>query len=92
MTYFKKMGRRVLAMAMAVCLSLGLICGISFVGNTVKEVKAADTGFTKNDFLKCDGTYIKNNYGKGSNVYLRGTNAGGVFVQESWMNATNAGD
>ena len=47
MTYFKKMGRRVLAMTMAVCLSLGLICGISFVGNTVKEVKAADTGFTK---------------------------------------------
>lgn len=92
MTYFKKMGRRVLAMTMAVCLSLGLICGISFVGNTVKEVKAADTGFTKNDFLKCNGTYIKNNYGKGSNVYLRGTNAGGVFVQESWMNATNAGD
>lgn len=47
MTYFKKMGRRVLAMTMAVCLSLGLICGISFVGNTVKEVNAADTGFTK---------------------------------------------
>ena len=31
----------------------------------------------------------KNNYGKGNCVYLRGTNIGNLFVQESWMSSTN---
>ena len=30
--------------------------------------------------------------GSGDTVYLRGTNAGGWLVQESWMNPTNAKD
>ena len=59
--------------------------------NTV-EVQAAEEGFTQYDFLKCDGTYVKNNYGKGNNVYLRGTNIGNLFVQESWMSSTDAKD
>lgn len=92
MNYLKKMGRRVIAFILTLCLSLGLCTGITFVGDTVKEVKAADTGFTQNDFLKCDGIYVKNNYGKGNNVYLRGTNIGNLFVQESWMSSTNATD
>ena len=32
--------------------------------------------FTDLDFLKTDDTQIKNNYGKGNCVYLRGTNIG----------------
>ena len=38
--------------------------------------------FTYLDFLKTDDTQIKNNYGKGNCVYLRGTNIGNLFVQE----------
>ena len=48
--------------------------------------------FTDLDFLKTDDTQIKNNYGKGNCVYLRGTNIGNLFVQESWMSSTNAKD
>ncbi len=47
---------------------------------------------TSGDFLKTNGTSIRKNYGNGSNVYLRGTNAGGWLVQEEWMCATNAPD
>ena len=48
--------------------------------------------FTNLDFLKTDDTQIKNNYGKGNCVYLRGTNIGNLFVQESWMSSTDARD
>ena len=46
--------------------------------------------FTHLDFLKADENQIKNNYGKGNCVYLRGTNIGNLFVQESWMSSTDA--
>ena len=48
--------------------------------------------FTELDFLKTDDSQIKNNYGKGNCVYLRGTNIGNLFVQESWMSSTDAKD
>ena len=48
--------------------------------------------FTYLDFLKTDSTQIKNNYGKGNCVYLRGTNIGNLFVQESWMSSTDSKD
>ena len=48
--------------------------------------------FTNLDFLKTDDTQIKNNYGKGNCVYLRGTNIGNLFVQESWMSSTDSRD
>ena len=81
--------KRLVAMILTLSMALGLPLG-NFKP-TVKEVKAA-SGFSQYDFLKTDGTYIKNNYGKGSNVYLRGTNIGNLFVQESWMSSTNAKD
>lgn len=43
-------------------------------------------------FLKADGKVLRNNYGAGDIVALRGTNAGGWLVQENWMNPTNAPD
>lgn len=40
---------------------------------------------TSSDFLKTDGKFIKNNYGTGSVINLRGTNLGGWLTQEDWM-------
>ena len=45
--------------------------------------------FTQLDFLKTDDTQIKNNYGKGNCVYLRGTNIGNLYVQESCKRSKN---
>ena len=47
---------------------------------------------TSFDFLKVDGVQIRNNYGKGNCLFLRGTNIGNLFVQESWMSSTNVRD
>lgn len=87
----KRIGRKLLASFLCVTMTAGLLTGLYTYKNN-KEVKAATTGFTSNDFLKCDGTSIKNNYGKGNMVYLRGTNTGGWLVQESWMCSTNVRD
>ncbi|HHT97014.1 MAG TPA: glycoside hydrolase family 5 protein [Clostridiales bacterium] len=43
-------------------------------------------------FLKADGKDLKNNYGKGDIITLRGTNIGGWQLMESWMCPTNAVD
>ncbi|MCJ8008363.1 chitobiase/beta-hexosaminidase C-terminal domain-containing protein [Lederbergia wuyishanensis] len=43
-------------------------------------------------FLKTDGKKMRNNYGSGDEVILRGTNAGGWLVMESWMSPTNSPD
>jgi aryl-phospho-beta-D-glucosidase BglC (GH1 family)/GH18 family chitinase len=91
MRKIKEIAKKAFACSMAMCLTTGLMTGIG-MEKSVKTVKAASTGFTKNDFLKVDGTYVKNNYGKGNNVYLRGTNIGNLFVQESWMSSTSAAD
>eukprot|EP00833_Pecoramyces_ruminatium_P004162 jgi/Orpsp1_1/1178194/evm.model.c7180000064381.1 len=48
--------------------------------------------FTTLDFLKVNDSQVKNNYGKGNCVYLRGTNVGNLFVQEAWMSSTDAKD
>jgi len=87
-----EIGKKALAVVMSICVTAGLFSGIE-IGTNVQVVEAAPaTGFTQYDFLKCNGTYIKNNYGQGSNVYLRGTNAGNWLVQESWMSSTSVRD
>ena len=55
-------------------------------------ISLTSSKFTNLDFLKTDDSQIKNNYGKGNCVYLRGTNIGNLFVQESWMSSTDARD
>ena len=55
-------------------------------------VSLSNQKFTNLDFLKTDDSQIKNNNGKGNCVYLRGTNIGNLFVQESWMSSTDAKD
>lgn len=87
----KTFSRKLCAGILSVCLTVGVLAG-NFILETGKNVSGAITSFTKNDFLKCCGTSIRNNYGEGNTVFLRGTNAGGLFVQESWMCATNTRD
>lgn len=54
------------------------------------NVGAENTNTIKyKDFLKANGKVLKNNYGQGDTVYLRGTNAGGYMLQEFWMTPTN---
>ncbi|MGB8453738.1 MAG: cellulase family glycosylhydrolase [Anaerocolumna sp.] len=66
-------------------MAANAVCGNGIIA------KAA-AGLTAEDFLKTDGTSIRKANGSGDTVNLRGTNAGGWLVQESWMNPTNAGD
>jgi endoglucanase len=47
------------------------------------DVVVRRTSYDPNDFLKVDGTRIKN--ARGELVSLYGTNLGGWFVHESWM-------
>ena len=44
------------------------------------------------NFLKADGKVLRNNYGTGDVVTLRGTNAGGWLVTENWQCPVDAKD
>lgn len=46
----------------------------------------------KSAFLKTDGNVIRNNYGAGEVVQLKGTNIGGWLVMENWQCPTNSPD
>lgn len=72
----------VLAVVLATALSLG-----SWVFQP-----AVSYGLEASDFLKTSGIVIKNNYGTGSVVNLRGTNLGGWLLQESWMSPLGCTD
>ena len=91
MKKLQAIGRKMSAGILTVCLTVGMLAG-TFTSGTAEQVSGAIIGFTSNDFLKCYGTSIRNNYGNGNTVHLRGTNAGGLFVQESWMCSTNVRD
>jgi len=43
-------------------------------------------------FLKANGQNLRDNYGNGNIVTLRGTNLGGWFIQEAWMSPLNTTD
>jgi hypothetical protein len=45
-----------------------------------------------NRFLKADGKVLRNNFGKGDVVTLRGTNVGGWQLMEGWMCPTDSPD
>lgn len=70
-----------------------LIAAMSIAGITVyktSDVSATTTNKIKyKDFLKANGKVLKNNYGQGDTVYLRGTNAGGYMLQEFWLTPTD---
>ena len=82
--------KRIASFFVAFCLVVVSFAGVQFTRPT-KEVKAASS-FGSNDFLKVNGTKIRNRSGQGSEIYLRGTNAGGLFVKENWQNSTESAD
>ena len=51
--------------------------------------KEAQAAIVSSGFLKADGKLIRDNYGTGNVVNLRGTNAGGYLLQEFWMCPTS---
>ena len=76
------MKRKSISILMVLCMVMGLFSGI--FTNSARVAKAADA-ITQSDFIKASGKYLYKNYGNGDPVFLRGTNAGGLFVQEFWM-------
>jgi endoglucanase len=48
--------------------------------------------FSSTDFLKTNGTVLKNNFGNGTPVILKGTNLGGWFLKEDWMSPLGTTD
>lgn len=67
------------SVAMAATLLLSPLPGMSMT---------AEAAISSSDFLKANGKQLRNNYGGGDVVTLRGTNAGGYLVQEFWMTPT----
>lgn len=62
-------------------------------GKTSEEAKASYVINTeKTPFLKADGKVLKDNFGTGDTITLRGTNAGGWLVTENWQCPVNAKD
>lgn len=75
--------KRFMAVFMAVVLAAGMLSSLFL---PAQKVQAA---ITSTGFLKADGKLIRNNYGAGDVVNLRGTNAGGYLLQEFWMCPTS---
>ncbi len=86
----RKIFQRNLSVLLSSIMLLGIISAGVASGNGITAKAAA--GLTAADFLKTDGTSICKANGSGDAVYLRGTNAGGWLLQESWINPTNAKD
>lgn len=83
MKVFKKLVIGILVLTLSVT---GVPMGNNSRMEPTKTVKA-ETGSNIRypHFLKASGTVLKDNYGTGNTVYLRGVNAGGYMLQELWM-------
>lgn len=70
------------------------IKAIAVKGGTISDVVTFNytINTAASNFLKADGKLIRNNYGTGDKVILRGTNAGGWLVTENWMSPVDAKD
>lgn len=79
---FRKTAAVLAAFVIAVPCAAGIAACIPDKGPADKEPVYKAIG-AESDFLKADGTLIKN--GEGETVILRGVNAGGLFVTEHWM-------
>lgn len=84
MKFYKKL--------VACMLSVSLILTGIYV-EKVTEVKAENSDNIRySHFLKANGTVLKDNYGQGNQVLLKGVNAGGYMLQELWMCPTKETD
>lgn len=58
----------------------------------ITETKCYAKQITDSDFIKAQDKVLRNEYGMGSKIILRGVNAGGWLVQEPWMCPTQSGN
>lgn len=79
--------KRMLAVTLAAAVVWGTALGTPSAFTA--KVQAASP-LTTTSFLKADGKVLRNNYGAGDIVTLRGTNAGGYLLQEFWMCPTQS--
>lgn len=76
--------RRFTAIFMAAVLVAGML-----TAGLIPAQKAQAAAISSTSFLKANGKQLRNNYGNGDVVTLRGTNAGGYLLQEFWMCPTS---
>ncbi|WP_053375659.1 glycoside hydrolase family 5 protein [Paenibacillus sp. FJAT-27812] len=79
----------ILKKSLLLMLCSTLLLGLLF---SVSRPTVANAAFGSGDFLKTSGTVLKNNWGAGSVINLRGTNLGGWLLQEDWMTPAGAVD
>lgn len=72
-------------------LAAFLTCAL-LVGMLAMGAAGPVSAHTSNDFLKTNGTVIRNRSGAGEIVNLRGTNLGGWMLQEGWMSPLSCTD
>lgn len=67
---------------------------ITVKNNQISEITTTDYVITPqaSPFLKTDGKVMRNNFGSGNVVQLRGTNVGGWLVMEEWQSPVNSPD
>ncbi|MCR4651902.1 MAG: cellulase family glycosylhydrolase [Lachnospiraceae bacterium] len=88
MKNFNKGFKRLVAIITSIMLCIGLFPSTSMADEIENDGQSAYTSISAGDFLKADGRNLRKAYGTGDIVNLRGTNAGGLFVQEFWMTPT----
>lgn len=71
-----------------------VIKAVTVKGNDISDVTTNEIKIVteKSNFLKTDGKVIRNNYGAGEIVQLKGTNIGGWLVMEEWQCPTTSPD
>jgi endoglucanase len=67
---------------------ISLLCMICMSVSVLMPVTTRAATITSTDFLKANGKVLRNNYGNGDIVQLRGINVGGYLLQELWMTPT----
>ena len=85
----KKISVLVVVILLAICASLAVGLAVNHIQMKDRDVNLSASA-TDNRFLKTKETEIVNQ--DGEKVYLRGVNAGGLFVQEEWMCPTSLDD
>ncbi len=82
-----KMFERMSKIALALIVAASTIFGSAPIGSNVSA--SAAEALTDADFLQANGRDLRNNYGTGEIVQLKGTNLGGWLTQEFWMTQTS---
>jgi len=69
---------------------MSMLLATMLIPNTVSAATPSGRQIVASDFLTASGGYLKNTIG--NTVALRGVNAGGWLIQESWMCPINGAD